>query len=153
MGNNLELGSQQKLCKTVRLCIVQEIIKEAEGGFRKTCLVKGYWGYNEKGHMPRLCMYWEGQRKPAHKVTGIALGKYKLHALQRTQTRWGSSIYPDPLLLFVSSAFWAMIQQCLCWTPNSIKEGFRYCLPIDVPQTGKNTSDDLFTTSYLTGKC
>jgi len=42
MGNNLELESQQKLCKTVRLCIVQEIIKEAEVGFRKTCLAKGH---------------------------------------------------------------------------------------------------------------
>lgn len=89
-----------------------------------------------------------------HEVTEVALGTCKPHALQRTQNRWGSSICPDPLL-FGSSAFWvmAMVHQGLCWTPNSIKEGFRYHLFTDVPQTWKDTSVDLYVTSYLRGKC
>ena len=89
------------------------------------------------------------------KVTEVALGSYKPRAIQRTQNRWGSSICPDPLLPFGSSAFWvtAVVHQCLRWTPNSIKEGFRYRLLTDVPQTWKDTGDDLYATSYLRGKC
>lgn len=79
MGNNLELESQLKLCKTVRLWFVQEVIKETEAvGFRKGCLTKSHWVYDEKkGILPDYACAEKVIGSLPHEITEAALGKYK----------------------------------------------------------------------------
>lgn len=103
----------------------------------------------KKGIFPDYTCTEQVHRSLPRKVTVCTL-KLQATRTSKTQNRWGSSICPDPLPLFVNSVFWVtdIIHQCLCWKQNSIK-----CLLIGIAQTWKDTSDDVCATLYLGGKC